>query len=434
MSKQQSKQQQVLVLLAEEFGFDMTVKNASALVLGTVTELMKTVTNAVKQKMRLLRKLIKIGIGGSATFDKGISKLELVGQTFTNATVGLTSRTAFLLMRVFKYVTSSNLLLFTTVLATFGMLRNFCASSGVSLFQQWVTGVKTAVSYTLSMIRPFFPATMLSLTESALSTAYQSMATNATFAKLYRPFIGLTVMFCGTSKRVPNQIPRRFNLTRTQYYQAANAAYQTADLEKLVDGFEPVFQVPVLTAFVQKSTRTMLIACRGTIVETHDLVADFHIGVDGLEDSAHHRKVVKAMEEVIAGWPPVKYDYFITGHSLGGAEASALVRKYPFIRKGIVFNAALQAKDLVDETLGDKITRIHVEGDLIDSMNALSKLTAGVAEAKNTFRLKRSKRSNKSQSVLAYVTALAMNSTGAKQHMLDSFLETDLLSSTNAQE
>ena len=128
-------------------------------------------------------------------------------------------------------------------------------------------------------------------------------------------------------------------------YLAAEAAYSKTPPRR-IEEFQLVQQSPTIKVY--RYGRDVLIALRGTQVsDVRDLTADASIAINRLAYSDRVKADEQFMSTVIARYPPGQYDYYVTGHSLAGAELLVFMRKYKFIKGGVAYNSALQPQDLV---------------------------------------------------------------------------------------
>jgi hypothetical protein len=126
---------------------------------------------------------------------------------------------------------------------------------------------------------------------------------------------------------------------------ASEAAYSRTPPRR-IEEFQLVQQSPTIKVY--RYGRDVLIALRGTQVsDVRDLAADASLVFNRLAYSDRVKADEQFMNTVIARYPPGQYDYFITGHSLGGAELLVFMRTYSFIKGGVAYNSALQPQDLV---------------------------------------------------------------------------------------
>ena len=129
-------------------------------------------------------------------------------------------------------------------------------------------------------------------------------------------------------------------------YQAAKAAY-VKDAAPLPGGWFPVVSTDTLKAWRGVGNQ-LLIALRGT-ADMRDVRADAGLPFGQLEKSNRYAVDFAVMESLARKYPPSRWTWHLTGHSLGGALAAAFKRRYPWIRDGVVFNAANAPIDVLPQ-------------------------------------------------------------------------------------
>lgn len=145
------------------------------------------------------------------------------------------------------------------------------------------------------------------------------------------------------------------------FFQAAQESYKAQPDTKL-GGFELVVNTSTFDAYVDRETSTLLISARGT-ADAQDVRADASLAVNALSSSARYKQDRRVMDSIVVQYPPSRFSYYITGHSLGGAIDTQMKRDYPFIKGSVQFNPAFQVKDLVSSPAG--ITRFYTKTDFL---------------------------------------------------------------------
>ncbi len=144
------------------------------------------------------------------------------------------------------------------------------------------------------------------------------------------------------------------------FFKSAKASYNDAPAPEL-DGYKLVVSTPTLKAYLKD--KSLLIAIRGTkMSDKQDLVADAKIAINRLASSDRYKKDKSTMDAITRKYPPQTYDYYLSGHSLGGAIANQLKYDFPFIRNSVQFNPAFQPKDLI-WSQGSNTKRIYTDKD-----------------------------------------------------------------------
>jgi hypothetical protein len=106
-----------------------------------------------------------------------------------------------------------------------------------------------------------------------------------------------------------------------------------------------------------------MLVSRGTVPsDGQDLKADASIAFNRLKNSDRYNTDKQIIQNLTAEYPPTQYDYFMTGHSLGGATTAQLKRELPFIKDAVVYNPASQPWDFISQQ-SDQIKRIYTQDD-----------------------------------------------------------------------
>lgn len=149
-----------------------------------------------------------------------------------------------------------------------------------------------------------------------------------------------------------------------QFYQAVEQSYNTTNTAKeSFDGFNLIFQSNTVKAYLNNDTKTIIIAIRGTKPkEFQDLSADANITINNLKNTDRYKLDKSIVSDLINKYSPNEYDYYLTGHSLGGAIVSQLKRDFPFFKDAVVYNSASQPVDYVYQQ-SDQIKRVYTKDD-----------------------------------------------------------------------
>ena len=147
-------------------------------------------------------------------------------------------------------------------------------------------------------------------------------------------------------------------------FLAADASYSTSPAQTLTAGadeFTLVQQSP--TVKVYRRGGDILIALRGTKpTDTRDLAADASIAINRLAYSDRVKADEQFMDTLLRRFPSQTYNYYITGHSLGGAELLVFMRKYPFIKGAVAYNSALEPASIIWQP-GTNVKEIYTSTD-----------------------------------------------------------------------
>lgn len=147
---------------------------------------------------------------------------------------------------------------------------------------------------------------------------------------------------------------------RSKLVEMADANYKSSGSG--VDGFQIVADSPTLKAFKDLTDNTIVLAIRGTkLNDWNDIKADMSLLVNNLTNTKRYKADKALVESVLMQYPADQFDYYLTGHSLGGAIALQLRRDFPMLKSGATFNAAFQPVDLVKPD--EAIKPVYTEKD-----------------------------------------------------------------------
>jgi hypothetical protein len=145
------------------------------------------------------------------------------------------------------------------------------------------------------------------------------------------------------------------------FYDLAVESYKNPAVENL-SGFTKFFESAEVKAYINESEKTILIASRGTKTSSKDdLNADASIAVNGLSSSSRYQRDREAVANILQQYPSPPYDYYLTGHSLGGAVVSQLKKDFPQLKNAVVYNSANQPKDLINQQAD--IKKMYIDDD-----------------------------------------------------------------------
>ena len=147
-----------------------------------------------------------------------------------------------------------------------------------------------------------------------------------------------------------------------QFLDIAKTSYQKTPPQNVSD-FTLVFNTPTLDAWVNEPRSTIVLSVRGTDTsDSGDLAADASIPFNRLSKSNRYIQDKQYVEQIIQRYSPQRYEYYLTGHSLGGAIINQLKRDYPFLKDAVEYNAAFQPYDFLRQQ-SDHIQRNYTAND-----------------------------------------------------------------------
>jgi hypothetical protein len=157
--------------------------------------------------------------------------------------------------------------------------------------------------------------------------------------------------------------------TENTFFKAVKESYNvTNDASKSFDDFNLIVEKPTVKAYLNDKTKTILLAIRGTKpTERLDLGADSLIPFGKLTSSDRYKLDVSILRLIFDQFSPEIFDYYLTGHSLGGAIVPQLKRDFPFLKDAVVYNPASQPIDYKQQQ-SDSIKRLYHENDPLYAM------------------------------------------------------------------
>lgn len=149
--------------------------------------------------------------------------------------------------------------------------------------------------------------------------------------------------------------------TEKMFYQATETAYNPNPPPTL-NGWRLILNTPTLDAWFD-GQKSILVGVRGTnITDKKDLFADANIPLNRLTTTDRYKKDVADLRRVFADYPPERYEYYLAGHSLGGAIINQLKADFPMLKDAVQYNPAFQPLDFFRSQKGD-IKRIYTSED-----------------------------------------------------------------------
>lgn len=131
------------------------------------------------------------------------------------------------------------------------------------------------------------------------------------------------------------------------FYRASVASYDTK-APPVIGELRLIMDTPTIDAYQAIDDNTILIAVRGTY-SVGDVMADATLGANALRFSPRYRQDLNAVQELLKQRPPAEFEYYLTGHSLGGAIVRQLKRDFPFFKDAVLYNGAFQPYDLINQ-------------------------------------------------------------------------------------
>ena len=150
-----------------------------------------------------------------------------------------------------------------------------------------------------------------------------------------------------------------------QFFKVAKEEYKP-DPPTYIDEFTLVYKSPTIHVYLNEQGKTILLSFRGTVpTDKDDLLADASIAINRLYYSNRFKKDKAEIQQIFQKYPPNQYEYYVTGHSLGGAITNSMVREYPKnFKYGVTYNPAFQPYDLYSQQR-DKIKRLYTADDAL---------------------------------------------------------------------
>lgn len=146
------------------------------------------------------------------------------------------------------------------------------------------------------------------------------------------------------------------------FFQASKESYNiTNNPAENIDKLKLILDTPTVKAYLNDEEKTILVSIRGTKT-TSDFLTDTLIPFNLLDKSQRYQEDKNIVLNLLNQYPSPPYDYYITGHSLGGAETALMMRDLPIFKSGVVYNPASQPFDYIYQQ-NDKLKRIYADND-----------------------------------------------------------------------
>jgi len=141
-----------------------------------------------------------------------------------------------------------------------------------------------------------------------------------------------------------NNLEERANAppSSTAFLEIAKRSYRkTAGAS--VEGFVLKVNTATVDCWVDENEKKVVISVRGTVGnDLKDLYADANLVVNRLTKTSRYIQDKTIVERLLERYSPHVYAVYLTGHSLGGAIVTQLMRDFPAIKGAETFNSAFQ--------------------------------------------------------------------------------------------
>lgn len=144
-----------------------------------------------------------------------------------------------------------------------------------------------------------------------------------------------------------NEIAGGAKPTEKIFYKTADFAYES-NPPKEVGDFVLFKNTPTLDAWINWRDNTIMIAVRGT-KDFRDMKANTSLPFNNLRNTQRYKEDRMVIEQIIKQFPPSAYEYYLSGHSLGGAIVAQLKKDFPLLKDAVVYNSAYQTNDVIQE-------------------------------------------------------------------------------------
>lgn len=144
-----------------------------------------------------------------------------------------------------------------------------------------------------------------------------------------------------------------------ELFQATKSSYDKV-ARKAIGEYKNIYDGETMDIYLNESNKELIIAFRGT-ASVSDIITDINFISNTLLYTARYKNDKKTLEKYFKLYPSPEYDYYVTGHSLGGGLSAQLLREFPFIKEAVVYNAATQPIDLIKQN--PNITYLYIDKD-----------------------------------------------------------------------
>jgi hypothetical protein len=77
--------------------------------------------------------------------------------------------------------------------------------------------------------------------------------------------------------------------------------------------------------------------------------ANTSLPFNNLSNTQRYKADKATIQQIIYQFPPSAYEYYLSGHSLGGAIVAQLKKDFPLLKDAVVYNSAYQTNDVLKE-------------------------------------------------------------------------------------
>jgi hypothetical protein len=145
------------------------------------------------------------------------------------------------------------------------------------------------------------------------------------------------------------------------FFDVAKQSYST-NPAKEIDGFTLLRDTPTMDAYIKG--QDILLGVRGTkLSDFADIKADASLPLNLLTRTARYDKDRAFVLRLMREYPMDRYNYYLSGHSLGGAIETQLKREFPRMKYAVEYNPAFQPRDYISPVPG--IQRIYTSSDFL---------------------------------------------------------------------
>lgn len=131
----------------------------------------------------------------------------------------------------------------------------------------------------------------------------------------------------------------------------------------MVRDYKLIYRSPTITAWQNPVRKSIVLNVRGTdITNKNDLLADASLPFNRLTRSTRYIGDKAIVEQILQRYSPSEHEYYLTGHSLGGAIINQLKRDFPQLMNAVEYNPAFQPYDIISQQRG-QVFRNYVSYD-----------------------------------------------------------------------